>query len=513
MRNLTLLAALSSAFAAGCAVPTVHKAEAVYTESSLAVQDLAGRTGTQVGRTEDPVYLKSGVWLPTRAKTLEATQAPQTAADQVLRRKIEIAKDFTSIAEVAERITALSGVPVEVAPDAQPSPGGTGNVVSLAYSGTMAGFFDTVAARFNLSWKSSNGRILFFGTDTRVFTVKAIPGNSTVKTHITTSGASGTSGGTSSSNESSVDSSELSVWTAMEAGVKAMLSASGKVSVSPALGTLTVTDKPEILDRVSRFVDDHNVSLSRQVTVNVQVLSVALDDSDEYGINWNAVYQALSGNFGFKLNNTFLSNVGSTGITLQIPGTATGQNFQRWAGSEAMITALSAQGKVSVMTSASAVTLNNQPAPIQVGRKTSYLASSTTTAVSDSTTVPTTTLTPGSLTTGFSMTVLPHILKDGQVLLQYAMDISSLINMYTVSSGEASIQVPDVETRNFLQRVSIRSGDTLVLAGFEQTENTANKSGAGSPSNSVLGGGVKGKDNRNVIVVLVRPVVGEESGE
>lgn len=505
MRNLALLPLLPLSFV-GCATPSLHKAEADYLQTSPKVQALANRTGAMVGERQDPVYSAQGAWLPTRAIP-PGTVAAQTPADQLLHRKIEIVKEFSSISDVAERITALSGVAVEVAADAQPKDDGAEEetVTALNYSGTIAGFFDTVAARYGLNWKASNGRILFFRADTRVFTIKAVPGNSSLKTLITTSGATG---GVGSSNESSVNSTELSVWGAMEAGVKGMLSSTGKVSVSPALGTITVTDNPEVLERVARFVDAQNASLARQVAVNVQVLSVTLNESDEYGINWNAVYQALSGNYGLSLKNAFLSSAGSTGVSLQIPSSPSSQGYQRWAGSEALISALSSQGKVSIMTSASAVTLNNQPVPLQVGRKTSYLAASTTT-VNGADTGATTSLTPGSLTTGFSMTVLPHILDDGKVLLQYAMDISSLLSMYTVTSGDASIQVPDVETRNFLQRVSIRSGDTLVLAGFEQTESSANKSGSGNASNAVLGGGAKGKDSRNVIVVLVRPVVVE----
>ncbi len=188
-------------------------------------------------------------------------------------------------------------------------------------------------------------------------------------------------------------------------------------------------------------------------------------------------------------------------------GQSTNADIRSWAGSQALINALSGQGHVSQVTSASLTTLNNQSAPLQVGRQTTYLASSTTTVTQGA--GATTTLQPGLLTTGFSMTIVPHILERGRLMLQYAIDISSLLNMYTVNSNNSSIQAPDVDTRNFLQRVMLQTGDTLVMTGFEQNTLNTNLSGMGNANNSMLGGGVNGKRNRSVLVILIQPITAD----
>jgi type IVB pilus formation R64 PilN family outer membrane protein len=255
-----------------------------------------------------------------------------------------------------------------------------------------------------------------------------------------------------------------------------------------------------VLERVSKFVDDQNMSLARQVVINVKVLSVDISDSDEYGINWDAVYQNVNRSIGVSLGNSISPSVGATNMTLSVLG---GGN---WDGTSAMIDALSKQGKVSQVTSASLVTLNNQPAPIQVARQTAYLASSQTT-IGTAGTGNTTTLQPGKITTGFSMNMIPHILDSNKLMLQYSGDISALIRIDEVTSNGSTIQTPQVDTRNFLQRVIMNGGETLVVTGFEQFNLNGTTQGVGDAENLALGGQVKTNKGKSVLVVLIQPVL------
>jgi len=287
----------------------------------------------------------------------------------------------------------------------------------------------------------------------------------------------------------------------VEDSIKAMLTPDGRVVVTPATGTVTVDDTPPTLERIAKFVADQNVALTRQVVLNVRVLGIELNESNSYGINWDAVYSNLGRGFGVAMSTASGLPSPTGNLTFNIVNTSS-----MWDGTRAMLEALSKQGKVSQITSASIVTINNQPAPIQVGRQRSYLESSTTT-IGTGGAGNTTTLVPGTLMTGFSMSVLPHILDSGRLMLQYSGDISSLIELVTVSSDGSSIQVPEIDTRNFLQRVMMNTGETLVLAGFEQVNLSGSKRGIGSADNIAMGGGVSTSDNRSVLVVLIQPVM------
>jgi type IVB pilus formation R64 PilN family outer membrane protein len=459
-----------------------------------------------------------------------------------------------SLTEFAERITVRSGIPVKVAPDAAtaayralatstttggaqagglalppgvpgqgaaapaPTPNagynGYRTEVRIVYqSGNLKGLLDTAAARFGVYWKYDQGKVSFYYTDTRSFQIIAIPGdsaltatvssgtNSTNGTGAAAGGATGSvavGGGTTTNTQNTEMKSQLSVFSSLEKSIAAMLSAYGKVVASPATGSISVTDTPDILDRVAQFVEAENKTLSRQVMVNVTVLSVNTGGSDDYGINWSLVYGDLSRKYGVQ--NSFAGDPSSTSFSAAILNTAT----SKLAGSSLIINALSQQGRVRRETTASVVALNNQPVPVQVARQTSFLASSQNTVTANVGT--STSLTPGTVTSGFNMSILPRVLNNGTVMLQFSTDISSLRNIRQVSSGGSLIETPEIDTRNFLQRVAMKSGETLVISGFEQLDDDLKGQGVGKASNMILGGGYKASSNKESIVILITPI-------
>ena len=83
-------------------------------------------------------------------------------------------------------------------------------------------------------------------------------------------------------------------------------------------------------------------------------------------------------------------------------------------------------------------------------------------------------ITPGEVTTGFAMTIIPHILADRRVILQYNITLSALDDMQEIDREEVYVQLPQVSTRSFAQRSKMKMGQTLGLAGFEQSRQTAN---------------------------------------
>lgn len=511
------------------------------------------------GRKTSSIEHVNGLWLPSK-KVAADTRTPQNPA---LARKVTVNRSFTGIEDAAERITILTGIPVTVAPDAAgargqplntagglaggsnqsfaspgvsasntivPALGGTAQSiptivaaqtqgpVNLVYNGTLAGFLDVVAARYSVNWDWNKNNIRFFRVTSKTFRIAALPGDTTLSATVTaqsnnqtggsSSGSTGTgtsgSGSSISSNNnqvSGVSFNGLSVWKGIEDSIKTMLTPLGKVVVTPATGTVSVTDTPKALAQVEQFIEQQNQSLGRQVAVNVRVLSVQLDNADDYGINWKAVYNNLSSAVGITVQSAASTVAeGAAALTLSVNG-----NSSHWAGSEAMIRALSTQGRVSQVTSATLTTLNNQPSPLQVGKQTSYLASSQTTAAGQG--VVTTSLEPGVITTGFSMNLVPHILDDNKLLLQYAINLSELDKLGMAESGTNKIQTPEVSSRSFLQRVSLNSGDTLVVAGFEKTELKAEQQGVGNAENTGAGGRKTGSRSKTVIVVLLQPVI------
>lgn len=543
-----LVAAVVAVSLAGCTglAPRVER-EADAAQRRAAVH--AGGVGSLTeGQRGDEVQVKDGIWIAkTSVRLAQAEALPKVFSSPVsFNRRVKSLSDFT------ERVAVLAGIPTQVTPDALergtggrggsrgggiPAPGGggagaipppsslqqalplTGSADAglgayLVYrDGDLKGLLDMAVARFGVSWKYAHGVIEFHHVDTRTFQVNAVPGDSALSASVGSSsgseggssggaGGSAAGGGSNSNSQTTAVRSQLSVFSSLEKSVGAMLSAHGSVVSSPATGTLTVTDTPAILARVDKFIERENRTLSKQVMINVTVLAVSLTEEDNYGLNWEAVYSDLFRRYG--ISNTFGAGQNSTSFSAGILNTS-GSKF---AGSSMVINALSSQGKVRKETSASVATLNHQPVPVQVARQTAYLKSSQTTISAN--VGSTTSLTPGVVTSGFTMTVLPNLLDNGTVMLQFSTDISTLRRLNTVSSNSATggsqIQTPEIDTRNFLQRVAMKSGQTLVVSGFEQMEGGVEKQGTGVPSNFVLGGGVAARSTKEIIVILVTPI-------
>lgn len=277
--------------------------------------------------------------------------------------------------------------------------------------------------------------------------------------------------------------------------------------LSRSTGTLTVSDRPEVLSNVAKYLNSINSSITRQVLFNVKVFEVTLTDTDQTGLDWTAVYTSLSNKWGFSLKNATTGiSTGAVSGSLSILDTSKSP----WAGSNLIIKALSEQGRISNVRSPSVTTLNLQPAPIQIGNVKSYVASSSTTTTAS--VGSSTSLTPATITSGFNMMLLPRIIDQDNMLLMITLSMSSKPTFTTFTSNGSSVQTADYDTKNLSPKVKLRSGQTLVLTGFEENSENATKSGVGDPGFFGLGGSRVRTTGHSVLVVLITPVVDSDTG-
>ncbi len=392
-------------------------------------------------------------------------------------------------------------------------------IANISWNGKVSGFLDLVTARSGVSWRfdPAENAVVIYYLDTKTFRIYAFDDttqmDSTVRSGMTastgTSGDGSTGGGSSGisgdsgSNQTTSVSLKTSILNDIEGSVKSMLTPGiGRMALSRATGTLTVTDRPDVLRRVEKTIQQENDSITTQVILNVKVLSVTLTGRDQMSIDWNLVYTSLSNKWGINLKNT-VPGIDPSAISGSVSILDTANSA--WSGSSAMIQALAQQGRVSTVRSPSVTTLNLQSAPIQIGKLKSYLASSQVSNVAQ--VGSTTSLIPGSVTSGYNMTLLPFVMPDSELLLKININMSTEPTFETVTSGESTAQFPSYGVQIFDQKVRLRNGETLVLSGFEQDSEDSSKLGTGDPGFFGLGGGRMRNTERNVIVVLITPVV------
>ncbi|MGH7308280.1 MAG: type II secretion system protein GspD [Candidatus Rokuibacteriota bacterium] len=246
----------------------------------------------------------------------------------------------------------------------------------------------------------------------------------------------------------------ISTWTELEAAVKAIASKDGTIAISPALGLLTVRDRPDRLGEIDRFLARFEAEAAQQIAVEVRAFEVSLSESDGYGIDWSRVWKSLAGDTAPIVAGSF-----ATPLTLPI---SLGLNEP--SGLNLFIRALSTQGKVKVLSQPSIRLLNGHPAVIQAGRVRAFVAEASQTVMGTAGT-STFGLKLGSVQDGVILPLTARIVQD-EVLLTLAPILSQVRDIRTVTSGTTSIEAPDVDNRALQTTVRLRNGETVVLGGL-----------------------------------------------
>lgn len=382
------------------------------------------------------------------------------------------------------------------------------NQMLVSYRGPLSGFLEEVSSRFGIWWKYEKREIYFYKNITRTFTIYSLPSKPTLS--VTVGGSTEGEGGTSSINLS--NSIEMELWGNIEKSIREMIDQNAKLTIDPTNGTVSLTATPTDVQKVAKYVNEQNARLSRQVAISVKVLQVAINDSDQYGLNFNTMFNDGSSSFGIQSIPAFGNDITQNLTMTVLPG--------NWTVS-AFIQALSKQGTTTMVTSGTVTTLNNKPAPIQVIKKQNYISEITkTNSGGDGNFYDVSTETK-EIETGFTMDVLPRILEHGRLLVMFNLTLSDLLSLEKVflsanedgspaeGGNDQYIQNPIIESRGFTQEVALKSGESLILTGYERVENQAEKTGVGSATNSLLGGTAMASKVRSVLVIILTPVVME----
>ena len=434
----------------------------------------------------------------------------------------EIAASLSRLAPVSAQVASPEDIALPASPQASSAvPGLEGllpddaasiaNIASLAplptgyldisYTGSLAGLLDTIASMsgYGWDWEEKRSRITFSAMQVRTFVVEAPVGEVGWESQVsnksreqrTTNLGTGSSinttvtGGDTSTQTAQTNTTRarLDVWKDVETTVRGLLSKAGTARVNPASGTITVRDSYARLEAVRAYIDEVNERLSRQVALCVRVWALEVNDASSAGINLQSLFSSPDVAISAGTAAASTSSLASVSV---LKGSL--------KGSSAALEAMKEWGNATQLTSASGLVTNNQPFPVQAVRRHAYLAGMT---MSTSEYSQTSEITPGEVTTGFAMTIIPHILPDRHVLLQYNITLSSLEDMTTIERDTILVQLPQVSTRSFSQRTRLKSGQTLVLAGFEQdTEQAAESLG-------LLNAGKSNDASKTLLVVTI----------
>lgn len=471
------------------------------------------------------VEVKSGYYVNTTPQSL--TRPPRW-----LNNRVALQADGMPFSLLMQQIFRGTGVDVSY------QPGMDLNMpTNIDYRGTLKGALQEIAAQYDFDYTMTKSSLTWQAFETRTFNISFMPGSADYLLGQTAGGNaqgargqnSGGGGDTTtqvvtgslgSASQFSSLQGKLSVWTDLKQTLDDLKSPEGKVSVSEATTSVTVRDHPANVRAMARYIKQLNKELSQEVTIKVQVLEINLNKEHTYGINWNLVASVMGRQIGVSGNITNLANLSNTVLS-----SANGLMAIRLgsaAASNVLLNALSQQGQLSVVTQPTVTTLNNQVAEVRITQDTAYLAEVSNSSEGSNgigNSVQTQTLTPGVVTDGFVLYLLPKIQGD-RIYLQISSTLSTLTSLTKVDNAPPvtpgvtttsstpiqSIQVPTLAEKHFNQRTLVVSGDTVIITGFRQVTNRNSKA---SPF-GVDAIGAQGTLSNNVeTIVLITPTIVE----
>ena len=268
----------------------------------------------------------------------------------------------------------------------------------------------------------------------------------------------------------------LSLWTELENDIRSMITPrKGSYSINRASGSIIVTDKPAVLEKIGGVISTINERLNRQQSFEIQIVEVRLSNNYETGIDWTSITKSLKG-----LNNiTAGTNFSSAGflkgqlLTLSAAGPDSASGITD-GGISMVFKALDAMGHVNIVSRPSITVSNLFPCIIQEVTSIPYISQTGQTIGNN---VTQSNVTTSQVSDGLTMRLEAKIEEDKTVL-----NISAVVNtldaMNNVPVGNGlTIQEPQVSTKSITTNVSLVPGKSLILGGLISSTKNASKQG------------------------------------
>ncbi|WP_199271669.1 pilus (MSHA type) biogenesis protein MshL [Paraglaciecola sp. L3A3] len=331
------------------------------------------------------------------------------------------------------------------------------------------------------------------------------------------SNSSNSSGGNSSNSNSGngtniSTSTDTDFWSDLLATLETMIpEGDGRsVMVTPQAGLVTVRALPGEIRSIKAFLDVSEEIVQRQVILEARIIEVSLDDGYQQGINWGQIL-ANSGSTDFQFSTT----AGTIGNSISAAlGNVTSLSFvnKDFSG---VLSLLSTQGNVQVLSSPRVTATNNQKAVIKVGDDEYFVtdvSSQSTISSSSTSVVPNIELTP--FFSGIALDVTPQINQYDEVLLHVhpsVIETQEQEKVVTLNEEQYILPLAQSNIRESDTVIKAKSGEIVVIGGLMQSIISTSESQTPWLGDiPVFGNLFKSKQEKEVkkeLIILIRPTV------
>lgn len=463
-------------------------------------------------------------WIAGKAQPLERELTLPAALQTDVMTTLLFSDGPLELPDIAERITAITRIPVYVRPDAlltrdafmprlasslttSESQVGPQRVHLSGKSEPLARILDRIGAGLGVAWAFRGGRIEFYRTETRVFSIQALTLDAKADASLGQREATSSNGGFSSVSSTRLSSKEASVLDVVRARIEPFLTRAGVLVAQPgASGSIVVTDTPEVLDNIAAYLDHENKVLTRRVRLVFEEITLATHDSAQAGMDWNLIFSSAR-----------VAAMASTGSSLAVEaGIATlGIAQGPFSGSEAIVAALAQVGTVVRRSSVPVFTLNRRPVTHAVRTTFSYIDKVESVALNDGLglSLPSVSVSQKEETVGSLLTLVPDAQDDGRILLSIAYDNTVAQPVKTIKFGDRDnplqLQQVTIDGNGTVQQVALQPGQPMLISGFDRSQEETNTQRLSTGMPILFGGSDKALGEQFLTVIIVTAQVEE----
>ncbi len=296
--------------------------------------------------------------------------------------------------------------------------------------------------------------------------------NKTITTGSSTASSGSTSSGGNGSGSTTLDFvSEFKFWDNIKAEIESILNRKGdtfnanKTVINQEAGIVTVTGTKKQTDRIAKYIKKITQRLHKQILIDAKIIEVTYDDDQTTGIDWSKFQASLQANAQGE-DSAVLSTLGN-------PASMLGYKFNM----EGLINFLKTQGHVSIVSNPKILTLNNQPAVINVGEEKNYKYTlGTTTTTTNGVVQSDPQFEVGSTFVGVTLGIVPEVTQDNNIILKINPIVSEISKNHIDDNGNPNL-APDIKVKQLSSIIKVKNNQQVVIGGLIQkrTENKVTK--------------------------------------
>ncbi len=255
--------------------------------------------------------------------------------------------------------------------------------------------------------------------------------------------------------------SEFTFWESLKQQLHTLLMGVGgkedfKIFINKDASLITISGTKKELKEAKEFLNQLSNQMHKQVLIEAKLIEVVYNDSKTIGIDWSKFNLSLEGNreaHSLRKDGVEISN-------FALPNYFIGYNFS----AKGLFEFLKQYGEVNILSNPKILTLNNQPAIINVGDQISYKyeTSGYTLPTSTGTLQQSATYAIGQSFVGITLYVIPEITAKGEIIMKINPVTSELLDN---SLKDRSLP-PDIKIKQLTSIVKVKDGQKVLIGGL-----------------------------------------------